>query len=49
MELCAICWENLSTEVFFPCMHMIMCGKCPKVKICPICKSNIQAIKTVYR
>jgi len=39
---CVICMDNLKEIVFDPCGHFYTCEKCSsKVKICPICRSNI--------
>lgn len=49
IELCVVCWENLSSVVFIPCMHFVMCGKCPKVRSCPVCKVVIQSSAPIFR
>lgn len=49
LELCAICWENMSNMILVPCMHFVMCSKCPKVRVCPVCKTTVEKSAIVYR
>jgi hypothetical protein len=49
MEICVLCWTHLRTVILLPCMHIVMCAKCPKVKECPVCKTFVQSSKTIYK
>lgn len=44
-KYCIICFENLKSIVFIPCLHLAVCAKCsnklkPSLK-CPICRQSI--------
>lgn len=40
-ETCVICLEKKRELLFTPCNHIAVCGKCPKMTECPICKTKI--------
>ena len=49
LDLCVICWVNQISIVLMPCMHMVMCSKCPMGRVCPVCKSEVLKHAMVYR
>lgn len=41
---CVICLENNKSYLFYPCKHVCCCEKCSNnLKICPICRKNIES------
>jgi len=45
---CVICMHKLRTHVFVPCGHMITCGSCTNVPICPMCREPINTAVKVF-
>ena len=49
-DLCVICMDSLCNTVLLPCGHLAACEHCAQhFTICPICRSDIVEVKTVYR
>lgn len=40
---CVICLFNPRTMVLRPCMHLVLCGSCPRVNECPICRERVRS------
>ena len=48
-RLCKICLDREVSQVFLPCGHSICCNMCIiGIKICPICRENIQKSQILY-
>jgi len=48
---CAVCMENPTTILLFPCKHVCLCNVCFKKLpkgICPICNARIVRHETIY-
>lgn len=46
---CRLCMDAHISTVFIPCGHMLFCRGCAhRVRACPLCKSDILLIQTVY-
>lgn len=46
---CVICKNKKKTHGLFPCAHLCVCVDCSKnLKICPICRENVQQIIRIY-
>jgi hypothetical protein len=48
---CCICLSTLANTAFMKCGHMVTCNACAanrELKICPICRSNIESKVRIY-
>jgi len=49
---CSICMERNKNTLMLPCGHICCCGECaarlPSPKICPLCRTPIASMQTVY-
>jgi hypothetical protein len=48
---CCICLSTLSNTAFMKCGHMVTCNACAAnrdLKICPVCRSNIESKVRIY-
>lgn len=49
-EQCIICCNAKRDQVFYPCYHMIGCGKCSKrLRFCPICNVTIEKMYSINK
>jgi baculoviral IAP repeat-containing protein 7/8 len=49
LRLCKICYENEYNTAFFPCGHVVACGKCASsVSKCPCCRQSFTNVMRVY-
>ena len=39
--LCVVCQERKRSVVFLPCSHFVLCGLCPGIDECPICRRQV--------
>jgi hypothetical protein len=46
---CRICYEKIADCVILPCKHTITCKQCcDKLKVCPLCRGNIESRMVVF-
>jgi hypothetical protein len=46
---CLICFDRTKAIIFVPCGHRVCCTQCSsQVKICPICRANIEIRQKVF-
>ena len=54
-DVCAICADYYHRTINLPCMHACLCFHCAKIigesekKLCPVCRTPLEAIKTVFK
>lgn len=54
-DVCAVCADYYHRTINLPCMHACLCFHCAKVigesekKQCPVCRTPLEAIKTVFK
>ena len=54
-DVCAVCADYYHRTINLPCMHACLCFHCAKVigesekKLCPVCRTPLEAIKTVFK
>ena len=54
-DVCAVCADYYHRTINLPCMHACLCFHCAKVigesekKLCPVCRTPLGAIKTVFK
>lgn len=47
---CLVCYENIQNCAMFPCKHLCVCVTCSrKLKICPVCRSEIKSVVNFFR
>ena len=54
-DVCAVCADYYHRTINLPCMHACLCFHCAKVigesekRLCPVCRTPLEAIKTVFK
>lgn len=47
---CLVCYENIQNCAMFPCKHLCVCVTCSrKLKICPVCRTEINSVVNFFR
>lgn len=46
--LCMICMSARKNVLFFPCMHVSICDKCPGQKTCCLCRTKIEKSVKIF-